>query len=60
MVRVGEERTEAEGNANGLSLVPWDALKLTVPLEPTPWPENKAERISVNSYGIGGSNVHVG
>lgn len=32
---------------------------MTVPLEPTPWPDHKAERISVNSYGIGGSNVHV-
>ncbi|KAH8596055.1 putative polyketide synthase [Bisporella sp. PMI_857] len=39
--------------------IPWDALKLTVPLEPTPWPENEAERISVDSYGIGGSNVHL-
>lgn len=38
--------------------IPWEELKLTVPLEPTPWPEHKAERISVNSYGIGGSNVH--
>jgi acyl transferase domain-containing protein len=31
---------------------------LTVPTWPTPWPEHKAERMSVNSYGIGGSNVH--
>jgi hypothetical protein len=30
-----------------------------VPVEPTSWPEDKAERISVNSYGIGGSNSHV-
>jgi acyl transferase domain-containing protein len=29
-----------------------------VPLEPTPWPANRAERISVNSFGIGGSNAH--
>lgn len=29
-----------------------------MPTWPTPWPENKAERMSVNSYGIGGSNVH--
>jgi acyl transferase domain-containing protein len=30
-----------------------------VPTEPTKWPEGRLERISVNSYGIGGSNVHV-
>ncbi|KAJ4302895.1 Mycolipanoate synthase [Kalmusia sp. IMI 367209] len=38
--------------------IPWSKLKLTVPTDPQPWPENKAERMSVNSYGIGGSNVH--
>jgi len=26
---------------------------------PTPWPEHKLERASVNSFGIGGSNAHV-
>lgn len=30
-----------------------------MPVEPTPWPDDRAERVSVNSYGIGGSNVHV-
>lgn len=39
--------------------VPWEKAKLVVPVEPTPWPANKGERISVNSYGIGGSNAHV-
>lgn len=24
------------------------------------WPEDREERISINSYGIGGTNVHVG
>ncbi|KAI1379833.1 putative polyketide synthase [Hypoxylon crocopeplum] len=38
--------------------IPWKAAKLAVPVEPMPWPENRAERISVNSFGIGGSNVH--
>ncbi|PLB55540.1 putative polyketide synthase [Aspergillus steynii IBT 23096] len=38
--------------------IPWEAAKLTVPVEPTPWPTDRAERISVNSYGIGGSNAH--
>ncbi|KAF2762537.1 putative polyketide synthase [Pseudovirgaria hyperparasitica] len=38
--------------------IPWDSHGLIVPIEPTVWPVNKAERIGVNSYGIGGSNVH--
>ncbi|KAH8802447.1 putative polyketide synthase [Xylogone sp. PMI_703] len=38
--------------------ISWEADKLVVPVEPSPWPKNKAERISVNSYGIGGSNAH--
>lgn len=28
-------------------------------MAPSPFPDDKAERISVNSYGIGGSNAHV-
>ncbi|KAI8309179.1 Highly reducing polyketide synthase FUM1 [Colletotrichum sp. SAR11_59] len=32
---------------------------LKVPTEPTPWPEDRAERIGVNSFGIGGTNVHI-
>lgn len=39
--------------------IPFDLYKLTVPLEPTPWPANRLERASVNSFGIGGSNAHV-
>ncbi|KAL5050934.1 hypothetical protein BDW71DRAFT_215073 [Aspergillus fruticulosus] len=39
--------------------IPFVEGKLTVPVEPTPWPSDRAERISVNSFGIGGSNVHV-
>ncbi|KAH8433978.1 type I polyketide synthase [Aspergillus melleus] len=38
--------------------IPWESAKLTVPVEPTPWPTDRVERISVNSYGIGGSNAH--
>ncbi|KAL4970621.1 type I polyketide synthase [Aspergillus stella-maris] len=38
--------------------IPWDAAKLVVPVEASPWPEGRAERMSVGSYGIGGSNVH--
>jgi acyl transferase domain-containing protein len=33
--------------------------KLTVRLEPTPWPESAYESVSVNSFGIGGTNAHV-
>lgn len=40
--------------------VPWKDAKLVVPTEAMPWPEGRAERMSVNSYGIGGSNTHVG
>ena len=39
--------------------IPWESAKLTVPLKPTPWPQNRKERVSVNSFGIGGSNAHV-
>ncbi|KAJ5566490.1 hypothetical protein N7535_008128 [Penicillium sp. DV-2018c] len=38
--------------------IPFNEGKLHVPLEPTPWPVNRVERISVNSFGIGGSNAH--
>src|SRR3569833_3776920 len=30
-----------------------------VPVTPTPLPKNRLERISVNSFGIGGANAHV-
>lgn len=30
-----------------------------VPVDPTPWPKGRAARVSVNSFGIGGSNAHV-
>lgn len=39
--------------------IPWKDAKLTVATEPLPWPANRQERISVNSFGIGGSNAHV-
>lgn len=38
--------------------IPFDSAKLTVPLEPMPWPQGKLERVSVNSFGIGGANSH--
>jgi acyl transferase domain-containing protein len=39
--------------------IPFREKKLTVPVEPTPWPQDRCERVSVNSFGIGGANAHV-
>lgn len=36
--------------------IPWETSKFEVPVEPTPWPEAKKERVSVNNFGIGGTN----
>ncbi|CAI6338614.1 unnamed protein product [Periconia digitata] len=38
--------------------IPWAEAKLTVPTSPIAWPKSRCERMSVNSFGIGGSNVH--
>ncbi|KAJ3577384.1 hypothetical protein NPX13_g3183 [Xylaria arbuscula] len=38
--------------------IPFAEKGLIVPIHPTPFPNTKAERISINSYGIGGSNAH--
>lgn len=32
---------------------------LVVPQKPTQWPDGRAARVSVNSFGIGGSNTHI-
>lgn len=39
--------------------VPFKKSKLQVPVEPTPWPEDRHERVSINAFGIGGANAHV-
>jgi acyl transferase domain-containing protein len=39
--------------------IPFAEANLTVPVEPVPWPKSRKERISVNSFGIGGANGHV-
>ncbi|RAL08735.1 fatty acid synthase S-acetyltransferase [Aspergillus homomorphus CBS 101889] len=38
--------------------IPFAKSNLSVPSEPTSWPQDHLERISVNSFGIGGTNVH--
>ena len=40
-------------------IVPFNEAKLKVPLESSSWPVDRAERVGVNSYGIGGANAHV-
>jgi acyl transferase domain-containing protein/protein-L-isoaspartate O-methyltransferase len=39
--------------------IPWDTYGLSVPTEPLSWPKDRKERVSVNSFGIGGTNAHV-
>ncbi|RMZ82891.1 hypothetical protein DV737_g1950, partial [Chaetothyriales sp. CBS 132003] len=39
--------------------IPFESAKLVVPTEATPWPQDRLERVSVNSFGIGGANAHV-
>ena len=38
--------------------IPFESAKLTVPTEPTPWPSDRLDRVSVNSFGVGGTNAH--
>lgn len=40
------------------SRILFNEAKLQVPVEPTAWPRDKDQRISVNCFGIGGSNAH--
>ncbi|KAJ2995866.1 hypothetical protein NUW58_g1155 [Xylaria curta] len=39
--------------------IPFETNGLKVVAEATPWPEDRYERVSVNCFGIGGSNAHV-
>lgn len=45
--------------ADRVVAVPFKEANLQVPLEPIAWPKDRAERVSVNSFGIGGANAHV-
>ncbi|XDG05435.1 hypothetical protein ABKA04_005050 [Annulohypoxylon sp. FPYF3050] len=38
--------------------IPFAEKKIVVPVKPMQWPQGKAHRISVNSFGIGGTNAH--
>jgi len=39
--------------------IPFEECGLRVPTEVEEWPQGRAERVSVNSFGIGGVNAHV-
>ncbi|KAJ5339123.1 Acyl transferase/acyl hydrolase/lysophospholipase [Penicillium brevicompactum] len=39
--------------------IPFEAKRITVPVEATPWPQDRHTRASVNSFGMGGVNAHV-
>jgi acyl transferase domain-containing protein len=39
--------------------IPAAKWRLQFPLKPTPWPTDGLRRISVNSFGVGGTNGHV-
>ncbi|KAL6903104.1 polyketide synthase [Trichoderma evansii] len=38
--------------------IKWDKYNLRVPTEPTPWPKDRLQRVSVNCFGVGGANAH--
>ncbi|KAL0935770.1 KR domain-containing protein [Colletotrichum truncatum] len=38
--------------------IPFKESNLVVPVDPTPWPKDRYERASINSFGIGGTNAH--
>ncbi|RSL77235.1 hypothetical protein CEP51_009247 [Fusarium floridanum] len=39
--------------------IPFAEYNLTVPVKPTPFPSDRKQRVSIDSFGIGGSNAHV-
>ena len=41
------------------SLVPFHEKGLMVPIKAIAWPTDRAHRVSISSFGIGGANAHV-
>ena len=39
--------------------VPFHEKGLIVPIKAIAWPTDRAHRVSINSFGIGGANAHV-
>ncbi|OTA94899.1 hypothetical protein M434DRAFT_70407 [Hypoxylon sp. CO27-5] len=39
--------------------IPFKQGNLRVPTDPVPWPQDRHERTSINSFGVGGANAHV-
>jgi acyl transferase domain-containing protein/SAM-dependent methyltransferase len=39
--------------------IEFERYRLQVPLKLTPWPRDRDLRVAINSFGIGGSNVHI-
>ncbi|KAL2017252.1 hypothetical protein VTK56DRAFT_2364 [Thermocarpiscus australiensis] len=39
--------------------IPFEQAKLRIPEQPTSWPSGRDERVSINAFGVGGSNAHV-
>ncbi|KAI1125541.1 hypothetical protein F5Y10DRAFT_294516 [Nemania abortiva] len=38
--------------------IPFDEGNLVVPIDPIPWPQGRLERVSINCFGVGGTNAH--
>ncbi|PYH37625.1 type I polyketide synthase [Aspergillus neoniger CBS 115656] len=38
--------------------IAFENANLVIPTEPIPWPEDRDKRVSINSFGLGGSNSH--
>ncbi|KAM0254483.1 hypothetical protein ACHAQJ_006765 [Trichoderma viride] len=39
--------------------IPFEKAKLQIPEQPTQWPADRDERVSINAFGVGGANAHV-
>ncbi|GFF24565.1 lovastatin diketide synthase LovF [Aspergillus lentulus] len=39
--------------------IPFEQANLQVPTKAMPWPIDRCERVSVNSFGVGGTNAHL-